>query len=337
MKLNERMEAASRLGKSLLNPGEKFLEACEKARQANVWFTQSNIKLVVKNIATDYLEWQALHNWVRNYSIDETNSKKIGIVAAGNIPLVVFHDVLASFISGHQSKIKLSQKDEILLPALIDEFIAIDSRVAPYFEFVERIKEIDAVIATGSDNSSRYFHYYFDKYPNIIRKSRIGLAIITGDESDDELMALGMDVFLYFGLGCRNVSSLRVPKGYSFSRLLKLWEAFREVRDNHAYNNNFDYNYALYIMNNIPHLSNDVILFVESENLVSRLATINYQYYDDPVGLIENVKFNLDQLQVVVCHKPLKELKTVAPGMAQCPGLMDYADGLDTMKFLCSL
>ena len=337
MRLLERIAAASRLGNILTNPSEKFLEACEKARQANIWFSEANIKSMVKNIASDYLGQNKLQDWASHYSIHDTTAKKIGIVAAGNIPLVVFHDVLSSFIAGHQSKIKLSQKDEFLLPALIDELIAIDKRVASYFEIVERIKEVDAVIATGSDNSSRYFHYYFDKYPNIIRKTRIGLGIITGEESDDELMALGQDVFQYFGLGCRNVSSLRVPRNYNFSRLLKLWEAFSEVRDNHAYNNNFDYNYALYIMNAVPHLSNDVILFVENENLVSRLATINYQYYDDAHTLVEQIMAKGDQLQVIVCHQPVEGLNILSPGKAQCPGLFDYADGVDTMQFLTAL
>lgn len=337
MRLLERIAAASRLGTKLANPSEKFLEACEKARQANIWFSESNINSMIKNIASDYLDQYKLQDWASHYSIQDTESKKIGIVAAGNIPLVVFHDLLSSFIAGHHSKIKLSQKDEYLLSAVIDEFIGIDKGVAPYVEIVERIKEVDAVIATGSDNSSRYFHYYFDKYPNIIRKTRIGLGIITGEESDDDLIALGHDVFQYFGLGCRNVSSLRVPRNYNFSRLLKLWETFSEVRDNHAYNNNFDYNYALYIMNNVPHLSNDVILFVENENLVSRLATINYQYYEDPHTLVEHILTKRDQLQVIVCHQPVEGLNTLPPGKAQCPGLFDYADGVDTMQFLTSL
>lgn len=337
MKLPERIEAASMLGKKLSHQSFKMAEARIKASQANIWFSESNIKSALKNIATEYLNQDKLHDWVSNYPVNDDKSKTIGIVAAGNIPLVVFHDVLATFIAGHRCMIKLSQKDEILLPALIDEFIATDKRVAPYFEFVERIKEVDAVIATGSDNSSRYFHYYFDKYPNIIRKSRIGMGIITGEETDDDLMALGHDVFLYFGLGCRNVSSLRVPRNYNFGRLLKLWEAFSAVRDNHAYNNNFDYNYTLYIMNNVPHLSNNVILFVENENLVSRLATINYQYYEDLDVLVKNILPKRDQLQVLVCHKNIKGLDTILPGQSQCPGLMDYADGVDTMKFLTSL
>ncbi len=337
MNLSERIEAAVKLGTLLLNPSEAFLEACERARQANIWFTESNIKTVVTNLAIEFLDQNKLQNWVSNYSIDENKSAKIGIIAAGNIPLVVFHDVLASFIAGHYSKIKLSQKDEILLPALMDEFVSIDGRASAHFEIVERVKDIDAVIATGSDNSSRYFHYYFDKYPHIIRKSRTGIGIITGEESDDELKALGQDVFQYFGLGCRNVSSIRVPRGYNFSRLLSLWERFNEVRDNHAYNNNFDYNYALYIMNNVPHLSNNVILLVENDNLISRLATINYQYYDDAKMLVEALTSRLDQLQVMVCHKHIDGLETILPGKAQCPGLMDYADGIDTMKFLTNL
>lgn len=337
MTLQERIDAVVFLADILTHPSEIVRSAMSRAKEANVWFTGNSIENSFTSIASEYLDRKKIENWIDRYTITDKSPKTIGIVAAGNIPLVAFHDILCCFISGHRSKIKQSTKDEILFPSLLNEWQQVQPGISQYIEIVDRIKDIDAVIATGSDNSSRYFHYYFDKYPHIIRKNRVGVGVLYGNETDEELVKLGNDVFQYFGLGCRNVSSLKLPRGYDITRLLSLWESFKWVRDNHSYNNNFDYNAALYIMNNTHYYSNDVILLTENKDLQSRLASLNYEYYDDIDSLTVRLIHQSDQLQVIVSKYSLNGLTTYLPGQAQSPGLMDYADGIDTMKFLTSL
>ncbi len=336
MNLEERIAALTVLGDNLKVPDEEMKAVIEKAAAANVWFTIENITAAVENVIENFLQKDKLQAWTKNITFKEVK-KNIGIVAAGNIPLVAFHDVIAGFMAGHTCKIKLSQKDEVLLPAIINKLNSIDPRCAAYFEIVDFLKDIDAVIATGSDNSSRYFHYYFDKYPHIIRKNRVGLAVIWGNETDDELLAIGEDVFQYYGLGCRNVSSLRIPDDFDLSRILKLWDHFQWVRDNHAYNNNFEYNLAIYIMNQVPYWANDTLIMIEDNSLVSRLGVVHFTRYNDLDSLAEEIKSNEDKLQVIISNRDFNEIRTTRPGLSQCPGLADYADGINTLEFLSLL
>lgn len=337
MNLEERIVACIKWGKVLNDPPDVWKEAILNASVQNSWFEPHFITRSVNNIVEEYLNEQKLRQWIGGYSFKDSEPKKVGIIMAGNLPLVGFQDVLSVFISGHRSKIKLAQKDQVLWPVLLDLFLSVDDRVGPYFEVVEKLQKVDAVLATGSNNSARYFQYYFGKYPHIIRKNRVGVAVLNGYETDDDLLQLGQDVFLYFGLGCRNVSSLFVPRDYDFTRLLKLWTQFHSIKENNSYHNNYDYNLAIYIMGKMNYLSNDVIFLVEQESLSSRIAAINYQYYDDipqVIALLANLK---DDIQLVVSTMNLSPLETILPGKAQAPGLGDYADGIDTLKFLIGL
>ena len=337
MNLRERLDLCMAVGKKLLSDEPLKSQVLLEANLQNNWFDPKNTRAALDQIAMAYLDSTKLHEWVARYDVKECKPLRIGLVMAGNIPLVGFHDLLAVFISGHHAKLKLSQKDSILWPYILQLFYELDSRSIPCFELLERLNNVDAVIATGSDNSSRYFHYYFDKYPHIIRKNRVGVAILTGLETDEELEALGMDVFQYYGLGCRNVSKLWVPREFDFVRLLRVWDKYNDLKDHTSYRNNYDYNLAIYIMNGIKYMANDAILLVERDDLVSRLASIHFQYYDMVESVIEEIQSHLDKIQVIVAHRPIGDLKVLPPGTAQRPILSDYADDIDTIQFLLDL
>lgn len=337
MNLEERIMTCVALGKRIQNDPEALRIPIQQAVIQNSWFDALSVQTAIHHIATQFLDENNLRDWIKRYQVKEQTAKKVGIIMAGNIPLVGFHDLLSVFIAGHISVIKLAQKDQVLLPAFLEIMGKSDERVASYFEIVEKLHDIDAVLATGSNNSARYFEYYFGKYPHIIRKNRVGVAILNGDETDDELLALGSDVFLYFGLGCRNVSSLFVPTGYDFTRLLSLWNQFSAVMDNNSYHNNYDYNLAIYIMGKMNYLVNKAIFLVEQNTLTSRIAAINYQYYDHIPTLIDQLILLQDDIQVIVSTMDLYPLTTFKPGKAQAPALNDYADGVDTFQFLTTL
>lgn len=337
MRLDERIDIAVRLGELLLEDTPERSSALNKAKYDNVWFDVKNSLSAIHAISAYFLKEDLLEAWVSAYHFREHATKTIGLILAGNLPLVGFHDVLTVFISGHRAKLKLSQKDTALWHYVLDILYAIDDRMSGYVSVEERLTNIDAVIATGSDNSSRYFEYYFGKYPHIIRKNRVGVAVMYGDETEDELLAIGKDVFQYYGLGCRNVSSIFVPQNYDFILLLKLWESFAWLRDNHAYGNNYDYNYAIYLMNQTRFLANGAVVLLESNDLVSRLACLHYRFYSNHTEVNQVLLDSKDKIQTIVSTRPVAGFEVIAPGGAQCPGLLDYADGIDTMKFLMSL
>jgi hypothetical protein len=242
---------------------------------------------------------------------------------AGNIPLVGFHDLLCVLISGHRLSAKLSSQDSVLMRYVVEKLVAIEPRFKDYISFVERMNDADAVIATGSDNTARYFEYYFRNIPHIIRKNRSSCAILRGTETNEQLIALGKDVFSYFGLGCRNVSKLFVPKDYDFKRLLDLWQPYHDVFNHHKYVNNYDYNKSILLVNRTPHLDNGFVLITENKALVSPISVVYYEVGEpDPSS---------DKIQCVVSaeHVPF--------GKTQEPELTDYADRVDTLKFLTAL
>jgi hypothetical protein len=268
----------------------------------------------------------------------DRNPKKIGLVLAGNIPGVGFHDVLTTFVAGHQAMVKYSEKDQYLIPYMIDFMLQEDPRSAAYFMAVPRLKDFDAVIATGSNNSAMYFEQYFSKYPNIIRKNRNSIAILDGTETEEDLLALGADVFAYFGLGCRSVAKLYVPKGYDFSPFLGLMDIhYKELMSHNKYNNNYDYNRSIYLLNNVPHLANDCLMLLEHESLLSRISSVHYEYYDNAEDLQEKLDGVVEQIQCIATKMNLPKSNTVALGQAQHPTLNDYADGIDTLQFLIEL
>lgn len=331
MNLDDRIQLAGELGIYMSHKSDEWLDIKRKAEVSNAWFTQEFIDLACKNIADEFLNVTKLQAWVNHYHLDDNIiPKNVGVVMAGNIPLVGFHDFLCLFISGHTQTIKLSSKDNVLLKHLVSKLYEWNAGSAQAIKFAEILKDCDAYIATGSNNSSRYFDYYFGRYPSIIRKNRTSAAILNGNESEEDLMHLADDIQEYFGLGCRNVTKLFVPEGYDFVPLLKALEKYNYFEDHTKYKNNYDYYLALLIMNNQYYMTNKNIIMVKNENLFSPISQLNYEYYNDE----QKVRDQLKQDNNVQCIIGVDDMPF---GKAQVPGLYDYADNVDTMAFLLSL
>lgn len=308
----------------------------------NRWFTPDNIQLALTAIAEQMLTREKLNAWTAKYPIGSHlhPEKTIGLVMAGNIPLVGFHDWLCVFVAGQRALVKLSDKDRRLLPFLVAKLGEWAFESWEYTEFIgegEQLKGFDAVIATGSNNTARYFEQYFAKYPHIIRRNRNGIAVLDGTESSAELYTLGRDIFTYFGLGCRNVSKIYVPRGYDFNPLLEALHEYREIIHHDKYKNNFDYNFTLFILNKIPHQNNGCLLLREETTLSSRIASVHYEYYDNLDELEGALSAQSDDIQCIVGKVKLAHLPVLSFGMSQEPGLSDYADGVDIMQFLTGL
>ncbi|MFZ1305395.1 MAG: acyl-CoA reductase [Ferruginibacter sp.] len=331
MNLQKRIEILQALQKYFLNNDEEWQQIRSKSYFHNGWFTAGFIDLAVQNICTHFLQKEKLEQWTAHYHLDDNiGGKNIGLVMAGNIPLVGFHDFLCVFISGHKQTIKLSSKDDILLKHLVEKMIEWEPSVAAYISFAEMLKGCDAYIATGSNNSARYFDQYFSKYPNIIRRNRTAVAILTGNETTAELDLLADDVHQYFGLGCRNVTKLYVPPGYDFVPLLRAFDKYSYFADHHKFKNNYDYQLSIALLNNVFYMTNGSALLLENDAIFSAISQLNYSFYEDEKKLLDALKNNED-IQCICGHAG------IAFGQAQCPGLMDYADGVDTMQFLLTL
>jgi hypothetical protein len=339
LSLQERIELLGRLS-DYLATGSEALEACiELTYLENKWLTQENTHLAISSIREAFLDTKKLAIWSQDYGIQAFRGtpKTVGIVMAGNIPLVGFHDALCVFISGHKTLIKLSDKDKRLFPHLIEVMTGFDARVADYFEFGERMNHVDAVIATGSNNSARYFEAYFAKYPHIIRKNRNAIAVLNGSETKDELIALGKDIFMYFGLGCRNVSKVYLPKGYVVENLCEvLHDEYKEIVMHDKYKNNFDYNYTLFALNKIKFFTTGGLIVTENASLQSRIAALHYEFYDDIETLENQLVAQQEDIQCIASWVQLRGLKTVPLGATQQPSLYDYPDGVDVMEFLAT-
>ncbi len=334
----ELINTFSVLGKQLMHPDQEFRDIINTERIHNAWFTPESvaIALVKTGIA---LNASDLSTWLNKYDLSKnTSPKNVGLILAGNIPLVGFHDVLCVLASGNRALIKASTQDARLINHVLKMLVAIDNRFADKYSFVERLVDFDAVIATGSNNSSRYFEYYFGKVPNIIRKNRNSVAVLTSNERDDQLYNLGHDIFDYFGLGCRNVSKLFVPKGYNIAKFFEAIEPFKEIINHNKYANNYGYNRSIFLVGNEPHLDNNFLILKEDERLASPLAVIFYNYYDDIASVEEKLNNEAENIQCVVSAAPLHiKSQVVDFGKSQQPQLWDYADGIDTMDFLVSL
>lgn len=339
MNKSERLELLSALGSELSNWQEEFGSEALQAYHANNWFTKDNVRLALKAICDRFLERSQLFFWADSYPVTQVKPKKIGLIMAGNLPLVGFQDMLAVFVAGHQALIKLSSKDEVLMKFILDKMNQLDPRTKEHFFLVDRIQSPDAVIATGSNNSGRYFEYYFGKYPHIIRKNRNSLGIISGNETRVELEALCHDFLDFFGLGCRNVSKIYIPEKYDFKLLWDSLDSFAELRNHHKYMNNYDYNYAVYLLNNETFFTNGFLILKEDTSLLSRIACVHYEYYTDLNVVISEIEAAKDQVQCVASGTgKLTGMKNeVKFGLTQQPGLFDYADGVDTMEFLIHL
>ena len=331
MNLQKRIELLQHLQKYLIDDGEEWQNIKTKAAAHNGWFILEFIDLAVKNICAEFLQKERLEQWAAHYHLDDNvGGKNIGIVMAGNIPLVGFHDFLCVFISGHKQTIKLSSKDDILLKHLVEKLIEWEPRVQKNILFAEMLKGCDAYIATGSNNSARYFEQYFSKYPNIIRRNRTAVAVLTGNESTEELNNLSDDIHQYFGLGCRNVTKLFVPEGYDFVPLLNAFNRYKYFADHHKYKNNYDYQLSIALLNNIYYMTNGSTLLIENTVIFSAISQLNYSYYKKPEEVFEKLNGHKD-IQCITGHTG------IVFGQAQRPGLLDYADAVDTMQFLLTL
>lgn len=338
MELKERIDSLVQLGEVMMSDSTSLQAAKHKAKFENPWFTDEFMDLAISNIANHMLSERSLRQWTEEYDIKDAGFKKVGIVMAGNIPLVGFHDMLAVYVSGHHSVIKLSSKDEVLMNWVLTTLEEINSKNAEYFTVVDRLKDYDAVIATGSDNSALYFEQYFGHVPHIIRKNRNGIAVIHGDETRDDFINLGKDIFTYFGLGCRNVSKLYVPEGYEFDSFLEAThDEYKALIHHHKYKNNFDYNMAIFMLNKDEFYNNGPLILRKNDSFFSRISSVNYERYEH-IDLIEkHLDDEAEKIQCIISTKPIGQLKTYRPGMAQCPHLNDYADGVNTLSFLTQL
>ncbi|KFF23630.1 acyl-CoA reductase [Chryseobacterium vrystaatense] len=296
----------------------------------NPWFTIDNQKFALNEWA-NLLTQENINNWIRNYSVSKI-SKRVGLILAGNIPLVGFHDVISVVLSGHIPLIKLSSKDKLMVPFLLKKWNEF-SGGAVQFEFVERLENFDAVIATGSNNTARYLEYYFKNHLSIIRKNRTSAAVLKGDETPEELQLLAEDIFRYFGLGCRNVTRVFIPEDFVIDRLFESFVGFQDIINHHKYANNYDYNRAVYLLNQDKFWDNNFVMMKEDEKLFSPLSVINFSRYSSLEEVENFIAENEENIQCIVAKEELG-LDSIPFGEAQHPSLDTYADNVDTMKFL---
>ena len=336
MELSHRIDAFAQLGQNLLHIPEADKEVLyHRARAKNAWFTFESIDSAFAGLQL-FLQEDRLKQWTAGYGLQPEQARRVGLVMAGNIPMVGFHDFLSVLISGHHVLAKTSHQDPVLIPWLAEQLVRIAPEFGPAVTFAERLNGMEAVIATGSNNSSRYFDYYFSKYPHIIRKNRTSVAVLSGQESAEELAALGRDIFAYFGLGCRNVSKFLVPPHYDFKPLLDALQPFAPVLDHHKYSNNYDYYKSIYLVNQEPHLDTGFLLLKEEEAFASPLSVVYYQTYRDEAELALLLAAHREQIQcTVAAGSALPD--ALPPGQTQEPELWDYADGVDTLAFLDNL
>jgi hypothetical protein len=315
---------------------QEFHNVVIRAELQNSWFNQENILFALEQWSMLLTE-KHLTDWLSNYTIDASKkTKTIGLVMAGNIPLVGFHDFICVLLSGNKALAKLSSNDTVLLPFLSNYLIEQDPSIKDKIQFVEgKFESFDAVIATGSNNTSRYFEYYFGKKPNIIRKNRNSVAVLTGNESKEQLKALGEDIFRYYGLGCRNVSKIYVQHDYNFDDFFNGIFPFKDIIQQNKYANNYDYNKAVYLMSEFNILDNGFLILKEDKSFSSPIASLFYEHYNTISDVKKKLKENAENIQCVVSNGILKE--EVSFGETQKPKLDDYADGVNTMDFLLHL
>nr|MBS0038399.1 acyl-CoA reductase [Saprospiraceae bacterium] len=345
MDLNTRINLLSDLGKWILKDENPRLELAKlKSTAENPWFTAENLDIALRAVAREFLDEKKLRQWVAQYPLEDQREdpKSIAVIAAGNIPLACIHDLIAVFLSGHRAQLKLSSKDAFLLPAFIEYMSKKDSRVGEILQVVDKVNNPAAAIATGSTNTSRYFESYFKGIPSIIRKNRNSIAVLRGDEGESDFRALGEDIYRYFGLGCRSVSFLYVPEGYDFAPMMEFFrEEYKSLLNHPKYQNNYEYNLACAMLNRDKLIIGDNLLLFNRDNFLSRIATLHYRHYAEAEEIIPVLESREEDVQCIATAVDLKSdhLKrlVVPPGTTQSPGLMDYADRVDTLDFLIKL
>lgn len=312
-----------------------FKQLIHLSQSHNGWYTPDQVYFAIQSWA-EALTKKNLEKWLSDYDFSAITPKTVGLVLAGNIPLVGLHDFISVIVSGHKALVKTSSNDQHLLPFLAKYLVAMEPELQKSIEFTSgKLENFDAVIATGSNNTARYFEYYFKDKPSIIRKNRNSAAILTGDESKEQLVALGEDIFRYFGLGCRNVSKLFVPKGYDFDVFFDAIYEYRDVINYEKYANNYDYNKAVFLMSNFKLLDNGFLTIKEDPSYASPISSIFYEFYDNLEDLNLRLKTDKEQLQCIVSNH--KVPGSIDFGTTQKPSLWDYADNVNTIEFLLNI
>lgn len=345
MTIDKRINAFCQLGErmiaeSALDSNSAPINVIENAHIHNPWFTPVNVRNSINAIAKQWLNKVIIEEWLSRYSINKLNTqspKTVGVIMAGNIPLVGFHDFMCVMISGNKFLGKFSSKDGNLMLTITQMLTEIEPEFSNYIEITDnQLKGFDAVIATGSDNSSRYFDYYFKNYPTIIRKHRNSIAIITGNETKSDFEQLSNDIFNYFGLGCRNVSKLLVPQGYNFTPMLDSFIKWSHLINHNKYANNYEYNRAIYTMNQVMHLDTGYLLVTPSEVIESPVGVLFYQEYNTLKDAVEYINQNGERVQCIVGNAGTHP-HAIPFGTTQSPRIIDYADGVDTVEFLLGI
>jgi hypothetical protein len=312
-----------------------FLDLIHLSQSHNGWYTPENVYFAVDSWAKA-LTKENLDQWLATYNFENIKPKTVGLVLAGNIPLVGFHDFICVLLSGHNVQVKTSSNDQMLLPFLANYLISIEPALLNYIHFsAGKLTGFDAVIATGSNNTARYFEYYFKNKPSIIRKNRNSVAVLNGSETKADFEALGEDIFRYFGLGCRNVSKVFVPKGYVFDPFFEGIFKYQEVIHYEKYANNYDYNKAVFLMSNFKLLDNGFLTIKEDSSYASPISSVFYEFYDDVATLKIKLAAEEQQIQCIVSNDLVQ--KSIPFGKTQKPKLWDYADDVDTLAFLSNL
>ncbi len=343
MSINSKIESLQIVGKFLTDflaaspetyntSQTEFHQLLQKAEQQNAWFTQENIMYILQHWANN-LQKEKLEQWLMLYDFSNIKPKNVGLILAGNIPMVGLHDVLCVLLCSHKALIKLSSKDSILIPFLLNLWKEIDESID--FEFVEKLENYESIIATGSNNSALYFESYFKNVPHIIRKNRTSVAVVSGNETNAQLQGLAEDIFTYFGLGCRNVTQLFLPENYEIDILFNAFFPYKEVINHHKYANNYDYHKAIFLLNKDMFWDNNFAMLKESDALFSPISVINYQFYQSIEQVKEYLTKQKDTIQCIVSEMDFDEV--VPLGNAQKPLLHTYADGIDTMEFLLKI
>ena len=336
MTVEERKKAIEALGERLRNvTDDEFEQLSLQAINQNTWFTKDNVKSAI-NAWAKSLTLAKIEQWTKDFSLSPKAPKQVGLILAGNIPLVGLHDLLSVLISGHHAAVKFSSQDKALMQFVISSLKEASPAIAERIQLVEQMKDVDAVIATGSDNTARYFKQYFGNKPHIIRQNRTSIGILNGKENETDIKGLGIDVFTYYGLGCRNVSKIFIPKDFDLVKLIDGLMPFQAIIEHHKFNNNYDYNKSIYLVNGEPHLDSGFFLMRETKELVSPISVIYYERYDNEAQLALRLAAFTEKTQCIV-SKDAWYPNSLAFGKAQTPELWDYADGVNTLEFLSSL
>ncbi|WP_347065784.1 acyl-CoA reductase [Flavobacterium sp. WV_118_3] len=314
---------------------DAFIDLIHLSQSHNGWFTPEQVYFALQSWAKALTE-SNIEQWLSRYDFPDHQPKTVGLILAGNIPLVGFHDFLSVVLSGHKVLVKMSSNDQKLLPFLAKYLIAVNPELESYITFTEgKLENFDAVIATGSNNTARYFEYYFKDKPNIIRKNRNSVAVLNGNETKEDLINLGEDIFRYFGLGCRNVSKLFLPKGYDFKLFFEAMFEYGDIIHYEKYANNYDYNKAVFLMSRFELLDNEFMTLKEDSSYASPISSVFYEYYDSPENLKSRLEADKDQLQCIVSNGIISD--SISFGQTQKPKLWDYADNVDTIDFLIKI